>query len=417
METDAREGRSDDHRAGNSSAGAAGFIALVNGIGDAAPVLAEAKSLADAARTGWTALHIETPDDPGSAAGGEALALAAGLGGEVASIPASSLSDGLLAYGRDASHFVVGSPAIRRRWWRPSLADQLLGATPSASLVIVPCVAPAARPMGRAGAAEGGRSLTPYFISAAAVLATLPAVLLLHALIGGQGLVLLYLLPVLAIASRLGFGPALLASLFSAATYNYFVLRPTFSFHLGAPQDLLVLGTFVVLSGYLSLLTGRLRRRALLSDRSAQENAGLAALALALTRASDWKGTAEALCRETAALLSVETMVLREVDGALMVAGAFPSAHELGPVDRAALDWAWANGEEAGSGTETLTAANWQFHPLRTSLGTLAVLALARPDGRNPVPTAKRVLLSTIVAQGALAHERLLLEDRMRRGA
>ena len=61
-----------------------------------------------------------------------------------------------------------------------------------------------------------------------------------------------------------------------------------------------------------------------------------------------------------------------------------------------------------------LSAADWQFQPLKTSLGILAVLGLARDDGRSPVPPQSRVLLATLIAQTALAHERLLLEDRLR---
>lgn len=89
----------------------------------------------------------------------------------------------------------------------------------------------------------------------------------------------------------------------------------------------------------------------------------------------------------------------------------------IGPVDQAALDWCWEHGSEAGAGTQILSAANWQFHPLKTSLGMLAVLGLARDDGRDPVRADQRVLLHTLVAQAALAHERLRLEDRMRAGA
>jgi two-component system sensor histidine kinase KdpD len=61
-----------------------------------------------------------------------------------------------------------------------------------------------------------------------------------------------------------------------------------------------------------------------------------------------------------------------------------------------------------------LADANWQFQPLKTSLGTMAVLGLARDDGRDPVRADQAVLLSTLLAQAALAHERLLLEDRAR---
>ena len=70
----------------------------------------------------------------------------------------------------------------------------------------------------------------------------------------------------------------------------------------------------------------------------------------------------------------------------------------------------------AGRGTARVGASEWQFHPLKTSLGTLALLGMARADSGDPVPSDKAVLLSTLIAQAALAHERLRLEDDMRIG-
>jgi two-component system sensor histidine kinase KdpD len=42
------------------------------------------------------------------------------------------------------------------------------------------------------------------------------------------------------------------------------------------------------------------------------------------------------------------------------------------------------------------------------------VVAIARPDGGAPVPATRATLLSTLLGQAALAHERLLLEDQLR---
>ena len=62
----------------------------------------------------------------------------------------------------------------------------------------------------------------------------------------------------------------------------------------------------------------------------------------------------------------------------------------LTPVDRIALEWAWGQGEEAGAGTATLPAADWQFLPLRTTLGTLAVLTIAQQTGAIQSDPTKR---------------------------
>jgi K+-sensing histidine kinase KdpD len=120
------------------------------------------------------------------------------------------------------------------------------------------------------------------------------------------------------------------------------------------------------------------------------------------------------VCEYVQNLLKVQTITFREVGGTLVKVAALPGDQDLGPVDRAALDWAWTDGQESGAGTAVLSAADWQFQPLRTSLGVLAVLGLAREDGRDPVRPDQRVLLFTLVAQAALVRERLRLKDSVR---
>jgi hypothetical protein len=47
---------------------------------------------------------------------------------------------------------------------------------------------------------------------------------------------------------------------------------------------------------------------------------------------------------------------------------------------------------------------------------TARLLAVAGPDGRNPIRADQAVTMSTIVAKASLAHERLRLEDEIRAG-
>lgn len=148
--------------------------------------------------------------------------------------------------------------------------------------------------------------------------------------------------------------------------------------------------------------------------RSAQESAALAAFSQTLARASDREATAKAVCEEVARLMEVRCVLLAEKDGSLQPVAAQPDPANLNPLDQAAADWAWSRGELAGRGSGTLAAADWQFHPLKTGLGVLAVLGIARDDGSDPVPADRAVLISTLIGQAALAHERLRLEDEMR---
>ena len=225
---------------------------------------------------------------------------------------------------------------------------------------------------------------------------------------------LIYLLPVILTAARYGLRPGLFGSVIAGLAYNFFFLPPLYTFTIADPQSVLTMFVLIGIAGFVSHLAGRLKARATLSARSATENAQVAAFAQALARSSTWQETASTVCSEVGLLLDCDTLLLAERDGVLTVMAAEPAASPLGPVDQAAAEWCWSRGEPAGRGTATLTAADWQFHPLKTALGTLAVLGLARDDGTDPVPADRTVLLSTLVGQAALAHERLRLENEMR---
>ncbi|OAN65699.1 hypothetical protein A7X12_15400 [Sphingomonas sp. TDK1] len=383
----------------------------------------QARSLAARLGVPWEALHVETPaadrDSPRGLRAAAALATAAKLGATIARVPAASAADGIQAHLRTTPirHLVLGHTAEgRRSWFRsPGIADRLLADEQRLAVHRFPHAREEDR--GRWNSAGRPAASIPfhhYLLSAGAVALTLVVAGLLQALVGLRTLDLLFLFPVIAVAARLGLGPALLAVALAVLGYNYFLMRPLNAFNLHAPLNLVMGGVLGAVAVYTSTITARLRGRLVLSDRSAQENASIAALAQKLTRDADWETTARTVCEHVHRLFDVQATMYREVDGAICHVASIPSQIRLGPVNQAALDWAWANGEAAGVGTAVLGAADWQFHPLKTSLGMLAVLGIARDDGRDPVNAVQKLLLHTLIAQAALAHERLRLEDRMR---
>lgn len=401
-------------------------LVALSGSANSEQLILAGKRIAETTGAPWEAIHVETPEADGDAAmaarAAEALGMAASEGATIATIPAATVAGGIEIHleSSPARHIVMG--AGRTSWWervlRRSLLDALAGHPDALALHVYP------RRNTPTEEGRGAARLAPpakiparnYAYALGLVLATLLVAEVLQLFTGTRSLDLIFLFPVIAVATRLGLPPALLAAALSVLCYNYFLIVPAFSFDARAPQNLVMSAVLVAVAAYTSIMTARMRGRLKLSDRSAGENASIAALAQRLTRDADWESTARTVCEHVHGLLKVQTIMFREVAGALAAAAAVPSSGRLGPVDQAALDWAWAKGEEAGAGTQVLSSADWQFLPLKTSLGTLAVLGLAREGGRDPVRADRRILLSTLVAQAALAHERLVLEDRMRVG-
>lgn len=398
-------------------------LVALSGSANAENLIMAGKRLAETMGAPWEAVHIETPEADREGVKGARAAAALGFaamnGATIASLPAATVADGIEMHleSSPAKHVVLGGEQTSRwrRLWRGSLLNALAARSDGLAVHVYTCQAALNEDPDSVPPAPAAKTpARSYAYAVALVLGTLLIAEGLQLFTGTRSLDLLFLFPVIAVATRLGLSPALLAVALSVLCYNYFLLVPAFSFDARAPQNLVMTAVLIAVAAYTSIVTARMRGRLRLSDRSASENASVAALAQRLTRDADWELTALTVCEHVHSLLKVQTGLFREVAGKVVLVAAVPPHSPLGPIDQAALDWAWTNGEETGAGTQVAASADWQFLPLKTSLGTLAVLGLAHEDGRDPVRPDQRVLLATLVAQAALAHERLVLEDRMR---
>ncbi|MES2095623.1 MAG: sensor histidine kinase KdpD [Pseudomonadota bacterium] len=382
-----------------------------------------AKRLADALKASWHAVSIETPRTAGFSEEqrrqiADTLTLAASLGATISTIPAENVVTGLRTQIDEmrATQLVIGKSV--RSWWfalrHGSVVDAMLATTEGLAVHVIP--AGKGAPQQRGGIVRGDWSLA--FNAAAIVLlvaATTALGRLVEPLIGVGGIDLIFLLPVILASARLGLGQGIATGIFSGLAYNFFFLPPLYTFTIADPQSLLTMLVLIGIATFTANLTGRLKVRATIGARSAQENAAVAAFGQALARASDWQSTSQTICDEMAHLLGVSVVLLDQRDGELeRIAAAPDGTTPFGPVDRAAADWAWSRGEATGAGTGTLVSADWQFQPLKTSLGVLGVVGMSAADGGNPVGAERAVLLATLLGQAALAHERLTLEGQLR---
>ena len=405
---------------GNWAAGERVIVAVGDQPGGEALIRA-AKRFADAMRAPWTAVSVETPRsatlaDAARNRTAAALKLATGLGATIATIPAKSVLDGLRAHIAETRSTTVVIGKLRRSWWfelrHGSVVDQLVRELDNVAVHVVPVRLATTvegeprlrRPSGASGIAAG----------LAMVAATTAAAVAVQPLVGTNAIDLIYLLPIIATATVYGLRSSLVASLAAALAYNFFFLPPIYTFTISDPQNVVTLLVLIVVAIVASQLTGRLKREATIGARTATENAALAAFGQRLASVSDEAGTAEAVCEEIARLLDVSTMLFAREGTDMELVGANPSDPKPGSLDLAAAEWAFDRGEVTGRDSGTLTASDWQFHPLETALGVLGVLGIARQGSGDPVPADKRILFITLIGQAALAHERLRLEANAR---
>ncbi|MFN5528593.1 ATP-binding protein, partial [Bradyrhizobium sp.] len=118
---------------------------------------------------------------------------------------------------------------------------------------------------------------------------------------------------------------------------------------------------------------------------------------------------------QIALMLRVRVVLLLPDDGVLTVKAGYPPEDQLDQADLAAANWAWANDRPAGRGSDTLPGAKRLFLPMRTGRGPIGVIGID-DDRSGPLLTPdQRRLLDALDDQGALAIERVLLDEDMDR--
>ncbi len=384
-----------------------------------------AKRTADAMHAPWTALHVETgrsarfsDDERGRIAA--SLQLARLLGGQVATVPATSVVEGLkrFASANRITQLIVGKSA-RSRWFEfinGSVVDRLVRETPGVTVHVLPVSAPfAGHPVVRSSRPSPDQrgSVAGYAVSLALVgLVTFAAATLFaYGNIANAGL--LYLLPVLVSATRYGQRTGVVTGLASSLAYNFFFIPPTHTFTIEDPQNivtvLVLLG--VALAG--SRMASRLRDQALIAERIARQNSALAGFARQLTPVREPMEVAAILCADAHRLLGISTAMLLPGEEGLSVAATQPPNARLETLEHAAALWAFDHRQTAGRGSGTLTASDWQFHPVLAGGAAIGVFGVSRLGSTDPVPPEEVPLLLSLIDQAALAMQRARLEEDM----
>ncbi|RID91490.1 sensor histidine kinase KdpD [Gemmobacter lutimaris] len=385
-------------------------------------VVRAAKRLADALKAPLIALFVETPSasrlsDAEKTQLARILSLASSLGATLQSVPATAVQEAILAQCKAtrATQLVIGSSRHGGRGFprfRQSIVKDLIDRSSGVSVHVVP--------LAHERRADNWRHYVPKApfggdaVALGAVGLTTLVLFFAQDWISRGPIDMLYLVPVIVSASYFGFRAGLVAAVAAGIAYNFFFLQPFYTFIIYGPANIITAMLLVVVAIITGQLAAQARAAAALAMRSARENAALARFATRLSAASETSETAQIVCDEIRTILAVQTIVLHSSGDGVKITASGQAKPELSPVDRAAAEWAFEHGEAAGRGTNTLTASDWQFRPLKTSLGTLAVLGLRSPAGRDAVPTERAALAESLIDQAALAHERLKLEADMR---
>ncbi|MCP9223291.1 sensor histidine kinase KdpD [Erythrobacter sp. LQ02-29] len=393
------------------------MVAVSPGKGGAR-VVRQAKRIADMFHAPWTAVVVES----GSARAvrgsqreqlADNLALASSLGASLMTVAATDIGQALIDHAKElrASQIVIGK-SRRGRWfeWRHgSIAQDVIRRSQGVAVHVVPLDEADERP-------HRARDAHPYrdpLIALGLVAATVGLLQFLPRQVSAGAIDLVLLVPVILAATQLRMSGALWAAVWAALAYNFFFTEPYHTLDIYGTEDIITFAVLGLVAAVIGALAGRIRRQAETNAGVARLNAALARFAGLMGYLSTKEETAQTACDEISGLLDVEAIVVTVEEGQVIVRGnaKYPS---LDMVEEAAAHWALEKGEPAGRDTGTLNASDWQFHPLKTSLGIMGALGIARPLESRVIRPDDATLLASLVDQTALAHERLVLEAQAR---
>ncbi len=375
-----------------------------------------AKRSAERRGAAWVAVTVETAralalTETEKDRIAEAMRLAAQLGGETVTLQGEEVVATVLAYAheRNATMVVAGRPRRGRLALGRSVTDRLIAAAGDINVLVV-------------GAGEGGSTapawrqpiarpdwLGALFAMAASGAATVVAFAIDWTHLAIANISVTYLLAVLVVAIKAGLRPAILASVASFLTFNFFFTAPRYTLTITDPQNMLTVGFFLVAAVIVSNLAARLRAQVRAARESARRTTNLYDFGRKISAAATLDDVLWAVVHHVADTIRGKSVILLPADQRLAVAAGYPPEDQLDDKSAAAADWAWNHGRIAGRGSATLPAALWLFIPLKTVRSSVGVLGVQmQEDADIPTPDQMR-LLETLADQAAVAVERTTL--------
>lgn len=212
-------------------------------------------------------------------------------------------------------------------------------------------------------------------------------------------LVMVYLIAVMLVAFRFGTSPSMLASILGVAAFNFFFVAP---YHTFSVYDASYNFTFAVMFAA-SLLIGsiasRLRLQAMFYRQKETEIRHLFSLAKVLSSTRGHENMAAAAAKYVGDVLNAVVMIWLPNE-----------SKELQPIssvdmkvdirEKGAAQWAFENSQQAGAGTDTLTATKGRYIPLIEEdivVGVMGVIPLKEQE-LQPEQLTTLEAFSTIIA-------------------
>jgi two-component system, OmpR family, sensor histidine kinase KdpD len=390
-------------------------------------LLRAARRMAGSLHATWIAVYVESPTAVRLSEGArhrvaENLRLAEQLGAETVTLSGISAAQETLAYARahNVTKIVVGKPT-HARWRdlvRPSFLEEMVRKSGGIDIYVISGDDADGRPVATPDPVTQNREFGFGTYAVSAMVPVLMTCLCRFSFLRSQlaDVVMVYLLGIIVVSMRFGYGPSILATVLSVACVDFFFVPPLFSFAVSDFQHVVTFGVMFVVALVVSGLAQRISDQANAAREREQRTASLYGMTRELAGTPMATNLARVAVRHLSELFDADVCVFLEgPDGEL--ANVATGDHVFNPdeKERGVVEWVWSHDKPAGLCTDTLPASSALYVPLRDTRGKVGVLGVRPEDRRRFVDPAQRALFDLFATQVASALERARLADNAQR--
>ncbi|NOU16202.1 MAG: sensor histidine kinase KdpD [Bacteroidales bacterium] len=400
------------------------LMAVIGPSPESAKLIRWAKNLSSTMGATLLALYVETPIKLTTTQQDQLtknINLAKQLGTEFTTTSGDDIVKAILnvAQKENISHIVIGKPRHRTLYSMLVLGNfvnKLIRHSGNIDVYVMGSNAPQdSQYMKYIGFPAFTSNFSQYFLAGLITIITALAFFPFRELVAYQivAFTLLFIVSILSIF--MGIGPILLSATLSALLWDYFFIPPSFTLHIGKPEDVLMLVMYFLIALLNGVLTARVRNQQRLTREREERTNALYNLTKGLSFAS---GTDEVVKVSADGINKFfgfnSAIILQEGINELNPNIVNKTDLKFSTSELSIASWAFHNLKKAGKYTDTLPSTDFTFYPLNTNRMHLGVVAVKHVKAFN---ADEEVFWDTFKTQISNALEREFLNDLARRAS
>jgi two-component system sensor histidine kinase KdpD len=400
------------------------LMAVIGPSPESAKLIRWSKNLSYTMGATLLALYVETPTKLNSAQQDQLtknINLAKQLGAEFITTSGDDILSAILhiAQKENITHIVVGKPRHRTLYSMLVLGNfvnNLIRHSGNIDVYVMGSNAPLDNQyMKYIGFPAFTSNFSQYFLAGIITILTALAFFPFREFVAYQvvAFALLFIVSILSIF--LGIGPILLSATLSALLWDYFFIPPSFTLHIGKPEDVLMLVMYFIIALLNGVLTARVRNQQRLTREREERTSALYQLTKGLSFASGIDDVVKVSADEINKFFGFNcAIILQEGTNELEHKVRNNVDFSFSSSELSIASWVFHHLKKAGKYTDTLPSTDFTFYPLNTNRMHLGVVAVKH---EKVFMADEAFFWDTFITQISNALEREFLNDIARKAS